>query len=58
MSKNNKYVNHLNHCKNNDLDKFSKTGYSNSRLNRHTNIILKLNNIQITYYCGGGGTQV
>ena len=36
MSKNNKRVNYLNHCKNNDLDIFSKTGYSNSRLGVHS----------------------
>lgn len=34
MSKNN-HVNHSNHLENHDLDNFSKTGYSNSRLNRH-----------------------
>ncbi|TWV79690.1 replication initiation protein, partial [Moraxella sp. VT-16-12] len=28
--------NHSNHLQNKDLDNFSKTGYSNSRLNRHT----------------------
>jgi len=28
--------NHSNHLRNKDLDNFSKTGYSNSRLNRHT----------------------
>ncbi|HIE1036717.1 TPA: hypothetical protein ACXJQT_003780, partial [Clostridioides difficile] len=41
MSKNNKHVNCLNHCKNNDLDNFSKTGYSNSRLDAHTVCISK-----------------
>ena len=35
MSKNN-HANHSNHLENHDLDNFSKTGYSNSRLNRHT----------------------
>ncbi|MEG9536187.1 MAG: replication initiation factor domain-containing protein [Staphylococcus saprophyticus] len=34
MSKNN-HANHSNHLENHDLDNFSKTGYSNSRLNRH-----------------------
>ncbi|MEN1895718.1 replication initiation factor domain-containing protein [Staphylococcus nepalensis] len=34
MSKNN-HTNHSNHLENHDLDNFSKTGYSNSRLNRH-----------------------
>ncbi|HHQ1579519.1 TPA: replication initiation factor domain-containing protein, partial [Staphylococcus aureus] len=34
MSKNN-HANHSNHLENQDLDNFSKTGYSNSRLNRH-----------------------
>lgn len=34
MSKNNQ-ANHSNHLENQDLDNFSKTGYSNSRLNRH-----------------------
>ncbi|HGO2744190.1 TPA: replication initiation factor domain-containing protein [Staphylococcus aureus] len=34
MSKNN-HANHSNHLENQDLDIFSKTGYSNSRLNRH-----------------------
>ncbi|HBI1087544.1 TPA: replication initiation factor domain-containing protein [Staphylococcus aureus] len=34
MSKNN-YTNHSNHLENHDSDNFSKTGYSNSRLNRH-----------------------
>lgn len=29
-------ANHSNHLENHDLDNFSKTGYSNSRLNRHT----------------------
>ena len=28
--------NHSNHLQNKGLDNFSKTGYSNSRLNRHT----------------------
>ena len=31
MSKNN-HANHSNHLENHDLDNFSKTGYSNSRL--------------------------
>ncbi|ECJ4905379.1 replication initiation protein, partial [Salmonella enterica subsp. enterica] len=35
MSKNN-HENHSNYLENHDLDDFSKTGYSNSRLNRHT----------------------
>ena len=35
MYKNN-HANHSNHLENHDLDNFSKTGYSNSRLNRHT----------------------
>ncbi|MGX0171450.1 hypothetical protein ACUXNR_002232 [Staphylococcus hominis] len=35
MSKNN-HTNHSNHLENHDSDIFSKTGYSNSRLNRHT----------------------
>ena len=35
MSKNN-HANHSNHLEDHDLDNFSKTGYSNSRLNRHT----------------------
>ena len=35
MSKNN-HTNHSNHLENHDSDNFSKTGYSNSRLNRHT----------------------
>ncbi|WP_210133294.1 replication initiation factor domain-containing protein, partial [Staphylococcus sp. GDY8P199P] len=34
MSKNN-HTNHSNHLENHDSDNFSKTGYSNSRLNRH-----------------------
>ncbi|HIA6866482.1 replication initiation factor domain-containing protein [Staphylococcus sp. GDB8P47P] len=34
MYKNN-HTNHSNHLENHDLDNFSKTGYSNSRLNRH-----------------------
>ncbi|MDW8553631.1 replication initiation factor domain-containing protein, partial [Staphylococcus nepalensis] len=34
MYKNN-HANHSNHLENHDLDNFSKTGYSNSRLNRH-----------------------
>ncbi|HDC7381142.1 TPA: replication initiation factor domain-containing protein [Staphylococcus aureus] len=34
MSKNN-HANYSNHLENHDLDNFSKTGYSNSRLNRH-----------------------
>ena len=34
MSKNNQ-ANHSSHLENHDLDNFSKTGYSNSRLNRH-----------------------
>ncbi|SUM23242.1 replication initiation protein [Staphylococcus epidermidis] len=33
MSKNNQ-ANHSSHLENHDLDNFSKTGYSNSRLNR------------------------
>lgn len=35
MSKNN-HANHSNHLENHDLDNFSKTGYSNSRLDAHT----------------------
>lgn len=35
MSKNN-HANHSNHLENQDLDNFSKTGYSNSRLDAHT----------------------
>src|SRR5699024_12150520 len=35
MSKNN-HTNHSNHLENHDLDNFSKTGYSNSRLDAHT----------------------
>ncbi|MCE5428838.1 replication initiation factor domain-containing protein [Staphylococcus pseudintermedius] len=35
MSKNN-YTNHSNHLENHDSDNFSKTGYSNSRLDAHT----------------------
>ncbi|MGW7813837.1 replication initiation factor domain-containing protein [Staphylococcus xylosus] len=34
MNKNN-HANHSNHLENHDSDNFSKTGYSNSRLNRH-----------------------
>ncbi len=35
MYKNN-HANHSNHLENHDLDNFSKTGYSNSRLDAHT----------------------
>ena len=35
MYKNN-HANHTNHLENHDLDNFSKTGYSNSRLDAHT----------------------
>ncbi|PTH49570.1 replication initiation protein, partial [Staphylococcus arlettae] len=35
MSKNN-HANHSNHLENHDLDNFSKTGYSNSRLSGQT----------------------
>ncbi|MGZ9582881.1 replication initiation factor domain-containing protein, partial [Staphylococcus epidermidis] len=34
MSKNNQ-ANHSSHLENHDLDNFSKTGYSNSRLDAH-----------------------
>jgi hypothetical protein len=32
--------NHANHLENHDLDNFSKTGYSNSRLRVHFNILI------------------
>ena len=35
MSRNN-HANHSNHLENHELDNFSKTGYSNSRLHAHT----------------------
>ena len=40
MYKNN-HANHSNHLENHDLDNFSKTGYSNSRLSAHTVCISK-----------------
>ena len=40
MSKNN-HTNHSNHLENHDSDNFSKTGYSNSRLDAHTVCISK-----------------
>ncbi len=40
MSKNN-HANHSNHLENQDLDNFSKTGYSNSRLSGNFLVLLQ-----------------
>jgi len=51
MSKNNQ-ANHSSHLENHDLDNFSKTGYSNSRLSVHIDDTPSPKIIKTNHICG------